>query len=151
VQSIAANSVSFDAVIYEAIASDGFWQRDNILLTVQFSEINYDQASGIHTIEANYRNDPVLSNIAPEKIEAEIISKGATIVNHPTNKVQFAINRTTVFDIFKQDVKEKVDGVFSVRKFAIPEQYVQMAINAGGSLSITRQQFATNVRSRLDD
>jgi len=152
VQSVAANEVIFDATIYEAIASPGFWNRDDdILLTVQFTEMSYDQSTGIHVVEANYRNDPVLSNLDPEIIEAEIISRGGIITNHPTNKVQFAISRTTVFDIFKQDIKEKMDKTYSVREFKILPQHIQMALDNSGTLSVTHQQFAQYVYNRLND
>jgi hypothetical protein len=118
---------------------------------ISFSEISYNQTTGVHQVEADYKNDPVLSTMPKENIEEAIIQRGGVIIAHPTNKVRFEVTRADVFDEFKFDVKERLDPQYSQRQFKIPSAYVQQALSNGGTLSVTKTQFATYVRNRLDD
>ena len=146
IHSIAANSVVFDVTVFEAISSNGFWGL--LVGNVDFTETAYDEATGIHSVEADYSG----IQITPGKIELLVTINGGTITGHPTNKIRFDIGRSTVFDIFKQSVKEKLDGItYSPRRFKIPQQYVQAALDNAGTLTVTATQFAQYVRNRLDD
>lgn len=160
VKNAAANEVVFDTVVYDAICSEGFWGRDTVMLA--FAENSYNATTGVHEIECDYRNDPVLSNIDPVKIEQEIAEKGGTIIRHPTNKVTFQIARSSVFDVFKDDVRQRVDGIYARRTFKVLSEHIDMALASesqhpqtgemiSGSMEITRTQWAQYVYNRLDD
>jgi len=147
VHSIAANEVVFDAIVFNAIKSDGFWGRDVSLFG--WSETAYNQTTGMHTVELDYSNYPTLN---PDIIIQKITDRGGEIVETIPNKIVFDIERSVVFDAFKLDVKERLEAMpYSRRKFKVPEQYVQMALDAGGTLEITQQQFATYIYNRLND
>lgn len=146
--SAAQNEVVFDAVVLDAIKSNGFWDRDVGL--VVFTEKDYDQATGIHRVEANYSGSDLIQ-LDDEVIELFITQRGGAITKHVANKVTFEISRDSVFDIFKQDVKEKTYGFFSRRRFKILQAQIDMALANAGTLSVTQQQFAQYVYNRLDD
>jgi len=149
VWSVAANSVVFDTVIFDAIQSEGFWDRD--VAGIVFTETDYDQATGVHTVEADYKNSPLLSSLPDATIERIVLSKGASIIAHPTNKITFAITRNTVFDVFKQEVKERTDGMYASRQFYFTQEAVNIALANGGSVAVTRQQALNYLHNRLDD
>jgi hypothetical protein len=147
IYSIAANSVVFDVTVFGAISSTSFWGGRNIS-GIEFTENDYDSTTGIHTVEADYSGVA----IEPNTVELLVMKNGGTIVKHPTSKITFTIQRSTVFEIFKQSVKEAIDGTpYSQRQFKIPTQYVQAALDNEGTLSVTWAQFAAYVRNRLDD
>ena len=148
VQSIGQNEVVFDAVILDAIESNGFWGGDVSLIT--WNEKDYDQGTGVHRVEANY-SASAMAGSSNERVEGIITDRGGAVTKHVANKVTFEISRTAVFSVFKADVKKKTEAPFSQRAFKILSQHVQMAIDNGGTLSVTRQQFAQYVYNRLND
>lgn len=147
VYSVAVNEVVFDAVVFDVICSSGFWD-DKDVSNISFSENSYDQTTGIHNIEIDYSATSLLESTVINIIE----SKGGSITSSPTGKVNFDINRSSVFDEFKLAVKYAIESqIYSRRQFKIPSEYVQMALDADGTLNITRQQFATYIYNRLND
>lgn len=145
VSSVSANSVEFYASILAAVQSRGFWGVDPA--SIVFTEEAYDSATGIHSIEVDFSGS-LISNAA---VAGKIIAAGGTITKNVPNRVTFDISRSIVFTAFKEDVKGRIDGIYAIRKFAIPATYVQMAIDNGGSLNVTRQQIANNIHNRLND
>lgn len=140
------NEVVFDAVVLDAIESEGFWDVDTG--NAVFTEKDYDQTSGLHTVEINYSATGWPAEIVAMRIE----EKGGTVTKNIPGKIEFTILRSTVFDEFKRSVKEALESQqFSEKLFRVPDQYVQAALNAGGTLQITKNQFTTYIRSRLDD
>lgn len=149
VDTVSSNSVVFNAGVYTAIQSRGFWGKDTSLLL--FDERSYDSATGVHRVDCDYRNDPVISARSRAAINAYIEAKGGTIVGHNSTGVRFDINRDSVFQEFKLDVKETVGDYFSSRQFRILPAQVAQALANGGTLEVTQSQFITQVRNRLDD
>lgn len=152
--SVAANEVVFDALVYDAVCSEGFWERD--ISSISFKEKAYTQATGIHRIEADYTDDPELCARPKAEIEDYIEQRGGTIEVHAASKVTFEIQRTAVLDWFEQNVKANVDDLYSRRKFYFPQDVIDEAPTdpqdpAYGTAEMTRQQAASRVHYRLDD
>jgi len=148
VVSIGQNEVVFDATVFNAIKSDGFWNRDVSL--VGFTEIDYNSSTGVHRVEANYSASD-LNQLSPDQIESYIVWRGGVINKHPTSKVTFDINRIDVFAVFKQDVRTKTSGDYNRRSFKLLQQHIDIALANNGTLSVTRQQFAQYIYNRLND
>ena len=147
IYSTAVNEVVFDAVVFDVICSSGFWDNKDVS-NISFSEIDYDKTLGVHSIEADYSS----VSIDPLLVEQIIQDKGGVITSHPTGKVKFDITRGVVFSVFKIAVKDAIESeTYSRRQFKVPSKYVQMALDAGGTLNITRKQFATYIYNRLND
>lgn len=150
VQSIGPNSVVFDVTVYNAIVSEGFWGRD--MIGVGFSELSYNESTGVHRIQVNYSGVPVLVNLDDAEINRFIQERGGTIVQHVANtRVRFDINRSSVFDWFKLDVYQKTESTYSVRKWYFTQQAVNLALANGGDLELTRQQALAYLHHRLLD
>ena len=148
VVSTSPNEVIFDVTIYNAAISTAFWDKELVLIA--FTEKAYHSTTGIHQIEANYSSDPDISALSKMQIDSFIASRGGVIINHPTNKVNFEISRETIFATFKEDVRQKTDTIYSPRKFYFDPADVQLALDNGGSIAITRQQLVNRIRYRLD-
>lgn len=143
--SIAQNEVVFDAGVFNAIASDGFWGMD--VSAVDFTEKSYDQDTGVHKIEANYS----AVNIDSAFVNWLIGDRGCTVVKDIPNKVTFTCGRDIVFDDFKLDVKSHVDGIFSDRKWYLTTDFIEAAYANGGNLDMNRQDALPYFHNRLDD
>jgi hypothetical protein len=147
VDSIALGEVTFTANVYEAIKSDGFWERNVQMFA--WTEVGYDAPTGIHRVRVNYTGYTI--NLA--EYAAQIINRGCEIVsNQPAQKrVTFDCSRQNVFNEFKQSVKERFDGNYAIRKWNFLEAAVDAAIAAGGSLEVTKAQVLNYIHNRLDD
>lgn len=148
VQSIAANSVTFTAVIAEVIGSNGFWDMD--VSGGIFNELAYLPATGLHTIRLTYSGIPGANQ---NNVAARIVERGCTVTaNNPAqSRMTFTCNRQTVYNQFKADVKAKTDGMFTRRKWRVTQSAIDAIIAAGGSLELTRDQVLDFWRSMLSD
>jgi hypothetical protein len=148
VQSISSNSVVFDVTVAGAIASTGFWGIPN-MDRFTFTEISYDQLTGVHRTEFNWSGYILdINNLA-----GKIINNGCTIVSAKPaqKKVTFDCGRDTVFDSFKMAVKDALTRPFQGRKWIILPDAVQASITNGGSIEVTKAQLLPYLRSRLLD
>lgn len=146
--SIAQNEVVFDAVIADAIASEGFWGM-NVDQAV-FTELLYNQQTGIHTTRINYGAIP---GAKQNNVAAKIVNNGCTVtVNQPAqNRMTFTCSRDNVFNQFKLDVKSRVDGVFSRKRWYITQEGIDAALQNNGTLQGTQQDLLPYWHNRLLD
>lgn len=145
---IGPNAVVFEARIRNAIWSNGFWGRD--VSAINFTEEAYDQGTGVHTM---YADAEAIASLTRDQIAGIIINRGCTITNVHPNKKQytFECGRDTVFAEFKRDVKDKVDGFYSDRKWYIIKQFIDLAYANGGNVDMTRQDALQYLHNRLLD
>jgi len=146
--SIAQNSVVFDALISDAISSDGFWGIN--LSGGLFSEVAYDQSTGIHTTRITYSSIP---GATAEIVAARIVERGCVITaNQPAqSRITFTCGRDLVFQAFKLDVKSRVDRTYARRKWRVTQAAIDAIIAAGGTITVTRDQMLDLWHSRLTD
>lgn len=145
--STASNEVVFDAGIYNAIKSQGFWEGD--ISTLVFDEISYDQETGIHRVQANYS----ASTYGSQKIENAVKVRGATVIQNDVinSIITFEIDRATVFNVFKSEVKAKVDITYCRRQYYFTEAQVDQVIAAGGEIILSAVQLNSAVHNKLDE
>ena len=105
--------------------------------------------TGVHTTRLDYGTLPIGIN----ELAAIITENGCEITTHkPAQKWGlFTCGRDTVFAQFKQSVKHALDGQFSLRRWRLPAAAIQMIIDAGGSLTVTKSQVMDAIKNRLDD
>lgn len=146
--SVAPNSVTFDATIANAIKSNGFWGMD--VSGGVFTELSYDQASGLHTTRVTYSGIPGANatNVSEKIVEQ---GRAVTAIQPSQSRVTFTCTRTNAFQLFKADVKSKLDGVYARRKWRVTQAAVDAALAGGGSLTVTRDQMLDLWYSRLND
>lgn len=136
---IAANSVQFSIVIYNAIISPRFWGLSQAVLNqVLFSEVTYTQATETHRVQADYS----AFNTNPTYIETLIENNGATIISHANNVIVFDITRAIVQAKFLKDIES--NGSVIIRRFqykidtsAAPNDLVTQAEAAVGEILST--------------
>jgi hypothetical protein len=149
VLSIAPGEVTFSANIYGAIKSNGFWGRDVQMLS--WSEIGYDKLTGIHRVKVDYTGYA----IPLAKYAGRIVERGCKIVqNRPAQHyVTFDCSRENVRSQFKADVKSRVDGIYSRKRWRFMPAAIDAAMANGGSISVTRQELQDlgYIRNRLLD
>lgn len=144
---ISPNSVTFAATVTDAIKSEGFWGM--VPPAGVLTETAYDQATGTHTMRLNYATIPLTVG----RLAAIITENGCVVTSHkPAKKYAlFTCGRDNVFSQFKMSVKQAIDGQFSLRRWRLPAAAMQMIIDAGGSLTVTKSQVMDAIKNRLDD
>lgn len=148
VVNISTNNVRFDAGVYNALISEGFWGYD--LTEWDFIENSYDSGTGIHNITVIY---PV--GIEKEKIVSKIINElgvAAFIsLDEQSREIVFEAGSEPVFEAFKEAVRKKVEVRFRNRVWVINEAGITAALTAGGYVEVTAAQALNYIHSLLDD
>jgi len=148
------NSITFDALVYEAIKSQGFW-NGYIAYMIDWTELDYNQTTGIHRVQADY-SESDLVNLSESQINEYVEKRGATIVSHADNVVIFDIHRTAVFNVFKISTKSALEKKYSNARFKLPESYIPTAPTDPqdpkyGTIVINRVDIPTVMYDRLND
>lgn len=107
---IVDGKLRFDIGIYNMICSDGFWNdvNRNIVENSDFTEINYNQSTGIHRVEIDYSG----SAASATPVEKEVMYRGGVIISHASKVITFDIQRNDVLQYFKNAVKEKLENYY---------------------------------------
>lgn len=130
--SFATNQVQFDFSLWNAVRSDKFWERDSVNLILTFTLLDYSSQTGIGRIRispttgAQPQADLILKT-ASEKI----LERGGTIILHDTT-IEFEIERSNIFNKFKEDTKLKLEKRYRRRRYRFLESLVNAVVNDGG-------------------
>lgn len=148
VNSASADNVQFTATIWDALRSRGFWRYPGFILQdINFTSVNYNIGSGIHTVEADYST----LNINPNKIEDAVLEAGGSIVDHANKVITFTIARTVVIQTFKQEVKDRTRNYLRKKQYYFGNAVVDNIIANGGTIDTDLVTFQSYIRNRLTD
>ncbi len=143
VDSVAVNSVTFTIGIFDAIKSNGFWNRD--VSSVTFTEVAYTQGNGGHRIRVDYPGV-----VTAEYVEGAIKDRGGVIVSHntETRRVTFDILRSDVRNHFETTVINRLGRTWNRRRFRLTDAEVTAIEGAGGFVIRTLAQVQASIRDR---
>lgn len=145
VYSWASNEVVFDIRIYDALVSTAFWEID--ISNVVFSELSYDQGTGIHRIQANYN---ALGN-NPTYIERYVRGKNLNIISHADKVLVYDADRNIVRDHFQNDIKEKSKSTIVRRRYYVNPGVVDFIIPQGGRITTDEATMLSYLRDKVTD
>jgi hypothetical protein len=144
------NGVRFDISVYLAATSERFWGRP--VSTINFSEVSYDQGTGVHRISANYGAISVPSGTTLDQFESQfanaVTEHGSTVVSNSGGVIVFDIPRDTVIQRFRDDVKETVEQTICRRKKYLDPATVDWIVANGRFISVSAATAAGYVRDR---
>ncbi|MCA1800759.1 MAG: hypothetical protein LC687_07410 [Actinobacteria bacterium] len=143
--SYGANEVVFDITILGALTSPAFWGLDNIASQVIFSELSYDQATGIHRIQADY--SAIGNN--PTYVERYVQRMGLEIISHQNKVLVYDADRDVVSKAFKDDLKDKGDKQVTRRRYHISTGVVDTIIGAGGTYTTDKATLLSYVKDKV--
>lgn len=148
VRDIAQNSVTFQAGIFNAIQSNGFWGMD--VSGGAFTELSYTQATAIHSVRINYSGIPGANQ---NNVASAIVNRGCTVTGSipAQSRMTFTCTRQNVYSQFKADVQQKVNGIYARRKWRVTQAAIDAIVANGGTLVLTRDQLLDLWHSRLND
>lgn len=127
-----ANSVIVDMTVFGAISSEGFWDRAAVG-AFSFTELNYDQGTGVHTIQADYST----INLRASGVDKLVRRKGGVIISHEAKIITFTIQRSVAVQEFKSDLKSLSEKQVRVNRYRITTATVDAAIAGGGVTTVT--------------
>ncbi len=150
--SAAANSVSFTFSLWNAVRSEGFWNVPLIQTKESFVLNSY--SGGIGRITFTVIPD-AFPNMTQEQLTQMITRKvqergGSNLtVNYPA--FTFDIERSDILTKFRQEVKQKGEGIYRRRQFALPASLCDSIAAAGGFASMTKAQLAAAIRNGVNE
>jgi len=137
--------VQFDFILWQVVQSDGFWGKENIDDYASFELDSYDSETGVGIISATVYNIDEL--IVLDKIQFN----GGVLISHIGDVYQFSIEKSTIFNKFKEEVKKRTELTYCRRKFYISVSNVQLIINSGGVITLTKTQLLNLIKNKFDD
>ena len=126
------NEVVVDISVYAALTSRGFW--GDIADIAIFSELNYNPATGVHQIQADYSS---LTRAASKWIDQNIRNRGGVIISHTGKIVVFEMDRADVVAKLKTELQQITNQPVLKRRYQLSAGIVDQAIAAGGELTLT--------------
>ena len=126
--SFADNEVIFDILISDAIESQSFW--DVPIGGVNFTGTNYDQGTGVHTIEIDYNS---IGNNSTY-IERHITFEGGVVLSNQDKIIIAEFSRSDVKNDFEKSIREKARKTIVERKYYIGSGVVDNIISQGGTV-----------------
>lgn len=119
VDSFGTNSVTFTMALWQALQSQGFWDRDVSAFT--FNLDSYTEATGIANVTVSG-----LSDITQAKRLIE--QKGCVVISETASSVTFEAERTDIFTEFKSDVQQKTRGTWCRKQYYFSEAVIDAAL-----------------------
>lgn len=107
-----------------------------------FTEIDYNQISGIHQVRLRYTT---LEN-NPTYIENMICSR-VTPISHSDKELVFEVQSGDVLGYFEDSVTG-CEPVVKKRRYGLAESLIDTALASGGELEITEESFLSNLRDK---
>ena len=137
--------VQFDFKLWAAVRSDGFWGKDNIDDFASFVLNSYNATTGIAVVTAT------VSNISENAILFRIKTRGGTLISHTGSVYQFSIERSAIFELFKAEVKSKMERTYCLRQYYISGADVDTIAGMGGVVTLTKTQLLDKLKNKLTE
>jgi len=136
--------VQFDFRLWQVVQSDSFWNKENIDDYASFVLDSYDSITGVGIISAT------VYNIPSADVKSRIKSRECTLISNIDNIYKFYVERSNLFELFKNDVKQRIENIYCIRKFYISPVNVQLIKNSGGIITATKTQLLSQIKNKLD-
>ncbi len=143
--SAAENNIVFDIGVYNASISQAFHDRD--VSQIVFTDLGYEQSTGVHSIRADYS----AVQISATAIERHIIGKGGIINDHQSGIITYDIDRDTVIASFQREIAEKSDGVVERRRYHLSEDDIFTLEIAERFLVVSKAVFLVKVKDKVNN
>jgi hypothetical protein len=137
------NEIVFDISIYDALVSTAFWEVD--VSGAVFTEVSYDQATGIHRISVDYS---ALGN-NPTYVEGYVERLGLDIVSHENRVLVYDANRAVVRTAFQDDIKEKLKKQVRRRRYCVAPAVVDSIIANGGTITTDETTMLNYIQDKV--
>lgn len=148
--SFAVNEVVFDAGIYNALTSIGFWGvKVDVFTNFSFVEDNYDEVTGVHTITVTY---PLgMKNQTIARIIDRLGLSAITDIDDTNREITFVADSSVVKDAFLEDVSLRLGDTFAKKQYKFLQPAIDYALANGGVAEVTAAQALNYIHNRLED
>lgn len=150
---IVNDALRFDISIFGIATSPTYWNRD--VSSVQFSEVSYDQATGIHRISANFDNVVFPPGVTKDRIVAMITRavaiRGGSIVSVVEKTATYDVARDAVIGDFRSAVKLKLEDFIAQKRYRFDSTLVDQILSNGRYLEVSSAVAQSNLLDRLTE
>ena len=143
--SFGSNEVVFDVTIYNALQSEAFYDID--MAGVVFSELSYDQGTGVHRVQANY----AALNNNPTYVERWFMHQGMDVVCHTGKVSVFDATRGVVRGLFEENIRKLARKMVERRRYYFGNAVVNNIITNGGTLETDQATVLSHLKDKTVD
>jgi len=146
---ITQNQIDFDIDIYQAIISKRFWGDipTDKLAAVTFTELNYQQGTGIHQIQADYSG----TGYNPTFVERQAMRQGVDVISNNGSVLVFDAPRSAVRAKFLDDVKYGSRDTVHKFRWYVGGGVMNNIDTAGGSIDTDLATLQSYMRDKVAD
>jgi len=140
---IVNDSMQFDISIFSAVTSRTFWNCN--ISMIDFTELSYDQTSGIHIISADYNElmqkqyGTSSSFMDVNLLSTTTLQNCMKIISNDGGVIVFYVNRDDVVAAFQADIKRLSSQKVCLRRHYFSSAGVDALIAGGRTLSVATE------------
>jgi hypothetical protein len=152
--SLGTHDTSFTFSLWDAVRSENFWEVPFIGLKVSFALNSYSSSTGIASIAVTATDGQwgiMTEEQISQQIESKIGRQGGTLTDSSYPVFTFTIERSNVLTKFREDVKRKIEQVYTRHRFSISSADVDTIISNGGMMTLTRAQVLAKLKDKMSD
>ena len=153
----ATNSVTFDFALWQALQSEGFWDRAVDSFTFNLDSYAEETGQAVVTISGL---------LADQIAQAQqlITQKGGLVDSSTETAVTFNIHRSVVLAEFQKDVQEKTRGTWCRKQFYFSESLVDqialiedtfdgegVRLTSKGQITLTQAEVLADLNDKLSE
>jgi hypothetical protein len=139
------NEVVWDVQIFNALISHAFWETD--ISQIVFSEVSYDEATGLHRIAADYS----ATGKGPTAVERYVDGMGLTIVSHAEKVLTYDADSGVCAQILKRQINKRIEQRVARRRFHIADSTVDWIIGQGGFVTTDRPTLEGYLKDKVTE
>lgn len=138
---VGTNQVDFRFRLSAAVQSQEFWDLTaEQLAAISFTINSYTNGVGTITVTVPQETNPAT-------VKSKITERGGTLTNEAHPAYTFTIERGTILQNFRSDIKRKAEEVYMMQRDRINEATMDAAVAAGGTLTLTRAELIAAIRN----
>lgn len=140
--SLSETDAAFTFNLWAAARSANFWNVPvDVMAQLSFALVSYASATGIAKIKIK-----IPESMKLEVVESKVSEYGGTITAVALPDITFALNRDTIIQKFREDVKQRTEKTYMYQRHRIRSSVMDQIVVAGGTATLTKAQLVAAIR-----
>jgi hypothetical protein len=157
--SLGTHDASFTFSLWNAVRSKNFWEVPNISERVTFVLNSYSATTGVGSITTTVvqtawgsfenKTQAEIEKQIGGQMDMHIQMRGGTVTSVVYPAFTFTIERSAILSKFREDVKQRLEQVYTRHQYHVSDADVDAVIAAGGVVTLTKTQVLAKLKDKM--